>query len=70
LGSAARDPTYPYFLHVTAELRKATFRVGESDFYREGHLTALDDPDIVEMAKQFEFDGRMRPNPKAWVWVK
>ena len=68
LGSAAGDPTYPYFLHVTAELRKATFRVGETDFYKEGHLKALDDPNILELAKQF--DRPPRWNPEAWVWVK
>jgi hypothetical protein len=68
LGSAARDPSYPFFLHVTAELRKATFRVDGVDFYKGGHLTALDDPTVLDLAKKY--GGYRRSNPQAWVWIK
>jgi hypothetical protein len=68
IGSAACDPTYPYFLHLTAELRGATFRVGDINVYKEGHLTALDQPGIVELTKAYGKD--LHSNPEAWVWVK
>jgi hypothetical protein len=68
IGSAACDPTYPYFLHLTAELRRATFRVGDITVYKEGHLTAFDQPSIMELAKTYGRD--LHSNPEAWVWVK
>jgi hypothetical protein len=68
LGSASRDPTYPYFLHITAELRGATFRVGEADVYKEGRLTALDDAGIEELREKIE--PRSPSGAEAWVWAK
>src|ERR1043166_1863178 len=68
IGSAACDPTYPYFLHLTAELRGATFRVGGNDVYKNGHLAALDDPTVIALAKTYGSD--LRACPEDWVWVK
>jgi hypothetical protein len=45
--------TYPYWLHCTGDTRTATFRVGEVTVHDHGHLTALDSPSVIEVAKKY-----------------
>ncbi|HZP26902.1 MAG TPA: hypothetical protein VFB90_07635 [Dehalococcoidia bacterium] len=50
---APGDESYPYMLHVTAELTGATMQVGDSLIYDRGRLTALDHPSVREAAERF-----------------
>lgn len=60
IGKPPATVDYPYVLHCTADIRKPTFRVGEHLVYDRGHLTALDHPAVLAVAKKFPG----RPGPK------
>jgi hypothetical protein len=53
IGDAKPTPEYPYYLHVTADIRTPTLRVGDTLVYDHGHLTALDSPAVLAVAKQY-----------------
>lgn len=45
--------TYPYFVHVTADLQGATLRLGEDVIYDRGALTTLGLPSVKEIATRY-----------------
>jgi hypothetical protein len=45
--------TYPYWVHCTGDIRTATFRVGDTLVHDHGHLTALDNPDVIKIAEKY-----------------
>jgi hypothetical protein len=53
LGSAPAVEGYPYWVHITADIQHATLRVGDKLAYDNGYLCALDDPDVIEVAKKY-----------------
>jgi hypothetical protein len=53
LGRSEHKPQYPYYLHITAELRGATLKLGDAMLYDRGHLNALDDPNVREIALRY-----------------
>ena len=44
---------YPYFVHVTGDLRGATLKLGEQTVYDGGHLCILDDAEIKRIAAAY-----------------
>ena len=54
IGSEHVDKSeYPYWLHVTGDIRNATWKVGDILVHDKGRLTALDHPKVKEIAEKF-----------------
>ncbi len=53
LGSAPAVESYPYWVHVTADVQHATLKVGDKLAYDNGYLCALDDPDVIAVAAKY-----------------
>lgn len=53
IGSEHKEKNYPYWLHVTGDLRAATWKVGDKVIYNQGYLTALDHPKVLETANKY-----------------
>jgi hypothetical protein len=53
VGSPKANASYPYWPHVTGDIRKATFRVGDTQLYDDGRLTTLDDPAVLAVAGRY-----------------
>ncbi len=66
IGAPRKTPEYPYWLHITADIFKATFKVGDTLVYDGGHLTALDDPVVREVAAQYPGRPGLEPVPRSW----
>lgn len=54
LGETPRQPNWPYMLHVTADLRQSTLKVGDHVVYDQGHLLALEHPDVKALAQRYQ----------------
>ena len=53
LGETSRRPDWPYMLHVTADLRQSTLKLGNNVVYNCGHLLALDHPEVKAVAERY-----------------
>lgn len=53
IGVPELTKEYPYWVHITGDVREATFTVGEVMIHDRGHLTALDLPVVKELAADF-----------------
>ena len=53
LGSAPAHDGYPYWPHITGDIRNATLKVGDVLAYDNGYLCALDDPEVAEVAAKY-----------------
>lgn len=53
LGSAPANDSYPYWVHITADIRHATLKVGDTLVYDNGYLCALDDPEVIAVAQKY-----------------
>jgi len=61
--SPRNSPTYPYWPHITGDLRQPTFRIGETLVHRDGRLTALDDPEVKAVAAKYPGRPGLEPEP-------
>lgn len=68
LGQSRRAPGFPYNLHVSAELRGASLRVGDQFVYKEGRLSALDRPTVQGIAG--EYPNRPGLDPELWSVIE
>ena len=53
IGSPAPTKDYPYWVHCTGDIRSATFRVGDAVIQDKGRLTALDSPEVRQVAARY-----------------
>jgi hypothetical protein len=53
VGSPKATPSYPYWPHITGDVRQATFRIGEDLMHDKGRLTVLDDPAVRAVAARY-----------------
>lgn len=53
LGSAPANEEYPYWPHITGDIRQATLTVGDQLVYDNGYLCALDDPEVKEVEARY-----------------
>ena len=53
IGVSELTKEYPYWVHITGDIRTATFRVGDVVVHDQGHLTALDHPAVKNIAAEF-----------------
>lgn len=61
--SATRD--YPYWVHCTGDIRTASFRIGDTQIHDNGHLTALDHPEVRKVAEKYP--GRPGLDLEPWL---
>jgi len=59
-----RPPIYPYWLHITGDIRNATWRVGDTLVHDRGHLTALDHPEVLAVAAKYPDRPGIKPEPR------
>jgi hypothetical protein len=53
VGGPPPTDAYPFWMHCTGDTRTATFRVGDTLVHDRGHLTALDHPDVLAVARKY-----------------
>ncbi len=65
IGAPWPRPEYPYWLHITGDLRTATWRIGDHLVHDKGHLTALDHPKVKEVAAKYPDRPGLQPWPRS-----
>lgn len=53
VGSPVPTEEYPYWPHITGDIRQPTFRVGDYLFHDAGRLATLDDPEVKAVAAKY-----------------
>jgi hypothetical protein len=66
IGAPWPRPEYPYWLHITGDLRTATWKVGNHLIHDRGHLTALDHPKVKEIAEKYPDRPGLTPWPRSF----
>jgi hypothetical protein len=66
IGRNRITPKYPYWMHVTADVRNATWRVGENLVHDRGRLTALDRPEVVAVAAKYPGRPGLGQQPRSY----
>ena len=63
VGSPEPTPQYPYWAHVTGDVRNATLSIGEQMIYKDGHLMALEHPAVLAVAAKYPGRPGLDPEP-------
>jgi hypothetical protein len=63
VGSPKATKEYPYWPHITGDLRQPTFRIGDKLVHENGRLTALDDPEVLAVAAKYPGRPGLAPEP-------
>ena len=50
---SGKDKGYPYWLHITADIREPTWKVGDTLVHDRGYLTAMDHPEVRKVADRY-----------------
>jgi hypothetical protein len=66
IGAPWPRPEYPYWLHITGDIRTATWKVGNHLIHDRGHLTALDHPKVKTIAEKYPDRPGLTPWPKSF----
>ncbi len=66
IGAPPPTPSYPYWMHCTGDIRTATFRVGNTLFHDRGHLTFLEHPAVLAVAKKYPGRPGVAPVPRCF----
>jgi hypothetical protein len=53
IGKEHQVKTYPYWLHITGDIRTATWRVGDILVHDRGRLFALENPEVLAVAGKY-----------------
>jgi hypothetical protein len=53
IGGPEATSDYPYWMHITGDIRNATLRVGNTLIHDRGYLTALDHPAVKAIAAKY-----------------
>jgi len=64
IGAPWPRPEYNYWLHITGDLRTATWKVGDQLVHDRGHLTALDHPKVKAVAEKYPDRPGLTPWPR------
>src|SRR6266511_781261 len=65
MGNSRRSKTFPYLLHVSAELRGGDLKIGENYVYKDGHITTADHPKVRAIAEKYK--DRPGLEPEKWL---
>lgn len=63
IGSECTSKDYPYWLHITGDIRNPTWKVGDTYIYKNGYLTALQVPEVLAIAAQYPDRPGLEPVP-------
>ena len=66
ISDAKPTAAYPYNLHITADIRTPTLRVGETLVYDSGHLVALDSPEVLAVVEKYPGRPGVAPEPRSF----
>jgi hypothetical protein len=66
VGSPPPNSKYPYWAHVTGDIRTPTFKVGDTLVYDRGHLTALDHPAVLAIENKYPGRPGVTPEPRSF----
>ncbi len=66
MGNSRRNKSFPYLMHISAELRGGTLRVGENYIYKDGRITTADNPKVRAIAEKYK-DRRPGLEPERWL---
>lgn len=64
IGAPAPTAEYPYWMHCTGDIQRATFRVGDTLVHDQGHLMALDHPAVKAIAARYPGRPGLDPEPR------
>jgi hypothetical protein len=53
LGSAPSNEKYPFWPHITGDIRNTTLKAGDTLVYDNGYLCCLEDPEVLEVAAKY-----------------
>ena len=66
IGAPWPTANYPYYMHITGDLRTPTWKVGGTLVHDKGHLTALDHPEVRAIAARFPGRPGLSPWPRSF----
>jgi hypothetical protein len=66
IGVPEATKEYPYWVHVTGDIRTATFKVGDTLIHDKGHLNALDHPAVKAIAAKYPGRPGLEPSPRSF----
>lgn len=64
IGAPAATAEYPYWVHITGDIREPTFKIGDTYIHERGHLTALDHPEVLAEEKKYPGRPGVTPEPR------
>jgi hypothetical protein len=64
IGTPPSSDKYPYWMHVTGDIRHPSLKVGDTVVYDDGHLTALDSPGVAAVAAKYPGRPGVEPMPR------
>lgn len=65
IGSAGGHPGYPFYPHITGDIRRCTLKVGDTYVYKNGWLCCQDDLRLQEIMKKYPGRPGIPVNPDA-----
>lgn len=66
IGAPPSNENYPYWMHVTGDIRCPSLKVGDAVVYDNGHLTALDSPGVKAVAAKYPGRPGVEPEPRSF----
>ena len=66
VGAPPSTPSYPYWMHLTGDIRRPTLKVGDTLVYENGHLAALDSPVVQAVADKYPGRPGLAPVPRSF----
>lgn len=64
IGAPPFNEKYPYWMHVTGDIRRPTLKVGDTLVYDDGRLTVLDSPAVKAIAEKYPGRPGIEPAPR------
>ena len=66
ISNALPNTSYPYWMHCTADIRTATFKVGNTLVHDRGHLMALESTGVKAVADKYPGRPGLTPQPRTY----
>lgn len=63
VGSAKGTAAFPYWPHITGDIRQADFQIGGNTIYHQGHLSAMHHPAVQAIAARYQDRPGVFPEP-------
>jgi len=65
MGNSRRSKTFPYLMHISAELRGGDLKIGENYVYKDGRITTADQPKVRAISEKYK--DRPGLQPEKWL---